>query len=351
MVYEDSNDLIQEEWDPWHDWGINFEEFNSAGLDLTDISSITIGFGNKESPAPGGSGWVYFENIRLWPLRCRGEYSDSSGDFTGDCFVDSNDLREFAFTWMISDGETTAESPSGAPVLWYRFDEGSGTIATDSAGDYDGNLPGEPFTPIWVTPGVPEPNAADPNYALDFDGLDDYVEVPPLNLDSNTVTISAWVKGEAPQVSFAGIVFSRDGNSCAGLSVGDSQTLVIGPTQATVHMSDGITYSCATNTANHSTEEFDGLTYVGWDEESGSGDRYFNGLIDDVRIYNYSLSTKEIIGLVGIEGVVYIPNILPTNLVEKVGDEGVYNPLNPDIINFKDYSVLADNWFAEILWP
>ncbi|UCC21821.1 MAG: hypothetical protein JSW23_08390, partial [Planctomycetota bacterium] len=42
MVYEDSNDLIQEEWDPWHEWGINFEEFNSAGLDLTDINSITI---------------------------------------------------------------------------------------------------------------------------------------------------------------------------------------------------------------------------------------------------------------------------------------------------------------------
>ena len=377
VEYEDPNDLIQDADDAWYEWGIRLEDFNSADVNLHDINGITIGFGNRESPQEGGDGMVYFENIRLYPLLCRGEYSDSSGDFTGDCFVDSNDLGEFSSTWMISDGEATAETPSGDPVVWYKFDEGTGMVATDSAGSYDGVLPESPSTPTWVTPGVQEPNAADPNYALDFDGIDDYVEVPPLDLNSNTVTISAWVKGEIPQVSWAGIVFSRNANSCAGLSVGESQTLayhwnwdnwswdsglvlpdnewifvalVVEPMQATLHMSDGITFSFATNIVSHDAEEFDGLTYVGWDQE-GSSNRYFNGLIDDVRIYDYCLSTGEIMGLAGVEGIVYVPNELRTNLVPKVGDEGVYNLDNPDIINLRDYAVMADSWLAEILWP
>jgi hypothetical protein len=36
----------------------------------------------------------------------------------------------------------------------------------------------------------------------------------------------------------------------------------------------------------------------------------------------------------------------------KVGDEGVYNPANVDIIDFLDYDVIADHWLeGPILWP
>jgi len=47
----------------WNEWVIELTEF--AGVDLTNVGSITIGFGTKDSPAAGGSGTMYFDDIRL----------------------------------------------------------------------------------------------------------------------------------------------------------------------------------------------------------------------------------------------------------------------------------------------
>ncbi|MEA3225934.1 MAG: hypothetical protein U9Q07_08280, partial [Planctomycetota bacterium] len=46
----------------WNEWVIDMAAF---GVDLTNINSITIGFGTKNGPAAGGQGTVYFDNIRL----------------------------------------------------------------------------------------------------------------------------------------------------------------------------------------------------------------------------------------------------------------------------------------------
>jgi len=47
----------------WNEWVINLTEF--AGADLTNVNSITIGFGTKNSPTTGGTGTMYFDDIRL----------------------------------------------------------------------------------------------------------------------------------------------------------------------------------------------------------------------------------------------------------------------------------------------
>jgi hypothetical protein len=47
----------------WNEWVIDLTEF--AGVDLTNVSTITIGFGTKNSPAAGGTGTMYFDDIRL----------------------------------------------------------------------------------------------------------------------------------------------------------------------------------------------------------------------------------------------------------------------------------------------
>jgi len=46
----------------WNEWVIDLAAF---GVDLTNVSTITIGFGTKDSPAAGGSGTMYFDDIRL----------------------------------------------------------------------------------------------------------------------------------------------------------------------------------------------------------------------------------------------------------------------------------------------
>ena len=47
----------------WNEWVIDLTEF--AGVDLANVNSITIGFGTKNGPTAGGTGTMYFDDIRL----------------------------------------------------------------------------------------------------------------------------------------------------------------------------------------------------------------------------------------------------------------------------------------------
>ncbi|MHC4147536.1 MAG: hypothetical protein ACYSUD_22570, partial [Planctomycetota bacterium] len=49
----------------WTAWAIDLTLFADQGVDLTNVDTITIGFGTKDSPAAGGSGQMYFDDIRL----------------------------------------------------------------------------------------------------------------------------------------------------------------------------------------------------------------------------------------------------------------------------------------------
>ncbi len=48
----------------WNEWVIDLQAFQ--GVNLTNVNTITIGFGTKNSPAAGGSGKMYFDDIRLY---------------------------------------------------------------------------------------------------------------------------------------------------------------------------------------------------------------------------------------------------------------------------------------------
>ena len=49
----------------WSEWKIPLTEFSNRGVALTDIDTISIGFGDRHDPQPGGSGMMYFDDIRL----------------------------------------------------------------------------------------------------------------------------------------------------------------------------------------------------------------------------------------------------------------------------------------------
>jgi hypothetical protein len=51
----------------WTDWNINLQLFADQGINLTNITSIGLGFGDRSNPQLGGSGLVYFDDIRLHP--------------------------------------------------------------------------------------------------------------------------------------------------------------------------------------------------------------------------------------------------------------------------------------------
>jgi len=64
MVYHDDPNatLI----DTWTQWNIDLTRFADQGVVLTDVSNLAIGFGDKNSPQPAGSGLVFFDDIRLY---------------------------------------------------------------------------------------------------------------------------------------------------------------------------------------------------------------------------------------------------------------------------------------------
>jgi|GEM_PF-1202219 len=53
--------------DVWTEWTIPLQAFADQGVNLADVNTISIGFGNKTAPQAGGSGKMYFDDIRLYP--------------------------------------------------------------------------------------------------------------------------------------------------------------------------------------------------------------------------------------------------------------------------------------------
>jgi len=73
VVYH--NDSAVTQTGKWTEWVIDLQEFANQGVNLTNVSTITIGFGTKNGAVPGGgSGTMYFDDIRLLqPAETAGE--------------------------------------------------------------------------------------------------------------------------------------------------------------------------------------------------------------------------------------------------------------------------------------
>ncbi|TKJ35923.1 MAG: hypothetical protein CEE38_12985 [Planctomycetes bacterium B3_Pla] len=63
VVYHDDPDAAQT--GRWTEWVIDLQAFADQGVDLTNVNTIAIGFGTKGSPAAGGSGTLFIDEIRL----------------------------------------------------------------------------------------------------------------------------------------------------------------------------------------------------------------------------------------------------------------------------------------------
>jgi len=50
----------------WTEWRIDLQEFAAQGVNLANVNTISIGFGDKNNLQADGSGKVYFDDIRLY---------------------------------------------------------------------------------------------------------------------------------------------------------------------------------------------------------------------------------------------------------------------------------------------
>jgi hypothetical protein len=53
----------------WTQWTIDLTRFTDQGVNLTNVTSITLGLGNRNNPVAGGSGMMFFDDIRLYALQ------------------------------------------------------------------------------------------------------------------------------------------------------------------------------------------------------------------------------------------------------------------------------------------
>jgi hypothetical protein len=210
-------------------------------------------------------------------------------------------------------GFTPNTDPSLA-ALW-KLDEGSGTTAADSSGN--GNTGTLTNGPVWV--------AGQIDGALQFDGSNDYVACgngASLNLNSQ-VTLAAWIN---PNTAGNGAhqIFVAKGDNSYALKHNTGNYMEFNIYDGTWYTARGPAVTAATFNGvwHHVAGTYDGTTlkiYINGElqpaiaseshtgdidssatavsigrDSDGGGRRYFNGLIDDVRIYSRALTVEEI---------------------------------------------------------
>jgi len=50
----------------WTAWNIDLTRFADQGVNLANVNTITLGLGNRNNPVAGGTGMMYFDDIRLY---------------------------------------------------------------------------------------------------------------------------------------------------------------------------------------------------------------------------------------------------------------------------------------------
>jgi len=217
------------------------------------------------------------------------------------------------FSFAIDASAETIDPPvidQSSLVLWLKFNEGNGTTAYDSSGN--GNN-GTIYGATWTTGRY--------GYGLSFDG-DDYIEVAnseSLNFSTtNAITISVWFKEDqiidwSQFVVKSGVfslrhgggddIYAQIGDGVNPQGVGYVSGYCIGDKVGKwIHAVFVYDYSAQraelwVNGAKVKTS----LNWVGTFEQIGSntnpvkiGASAFNGIIDEVHIYNRALNETEI---------------------------------------------------------
>jgi hypothetical protein len=57
----------------WTQWDIDLTRFADQGVNLANVNTISLGFGDKSNPQAGGSGMMFFDDIRLYPRPAVGD--------------------------------------------------------------------------------------------------------------------------------------------------------------------------------------------------------------------------------------------------------------------------------------
>ena len=331
-------------------------ESGSAAVTLDGTASDD---GQPDPPAQLSYTWTVIEGPSDVSYNPSNQVEDPTVTFTA--------AGDYVFELMVSDGladvndvvtvQVYSEAYTGLIAHW-ALDETGGTTAVDSVGGHDGTLAGDP---VWSPEGKL-------NGAILLDGDGDYINCGG-GTDANAlswadltdeITVSAWMKGTFDK-SWQAIVNKGDSSwrlfrDCVN---GDSDNASF--TCSDVGgVASGSTGSVSDNQWHHVVGTYDGVylniyvdgllagsqrydqraiavndynVFIGGDEQF-PGQREFNGLIDEVRIYEIGLPADRVLDLFIAEG-----GQNSCGLDYLVGD------VNGDCyVNIFDFADMAANW-------
>jgi hypothetical protein len=258
--------------------------------------------------------------------------SDHKVIITGDNLIDSYEYVQLSDNeqgalkvisadgqwWILADKDADKNTVVAADniIRWYKFEESTGTTASDSASGIDGTLLDSFTFDSNVVPGKIGYRG------LAFDGTGERIEVDDLDLPSNyQFSVSLWAStlGDFNGTSTSwGYLITKDQftgaapyNMAVRRSDGKFYCYVSGDSvNANTAMNDGEWHHCVmvisgNNLSNYFNGAFQDNILVDHDQvnnenftigssDAGSGYRPFSGNIDDVRVYNKALSSEEV---------------------------------------------------------
>ncbi|NLH15835.1 MAG: LamG domain-containing protein, partial [Phycisphaerae bacterium] len=264
------------------------------------------------------------------------------GDIDGNCRVDIGDLVELSYDWL-----WRPDYPALKLGGFWKLDESSGQTALDSS---PGNHPGMLKNgPVW------QPTAGRINGCLQFDGVNDYVNLGAvLNPADGPFTVCLWFKGGEAKKTLLGQAdgsgFGRDWLQID--TNGYLRTMLIDalpvPLTGNILVTGDQDWHHAALVWNGSKRKLyvdgvldvedaspllgnllgcTGSLYLGATRGLASVN-FWSGSLDEVRIYTRALSVSEISGLV----YPCQPNPKPADFNCSEG------------VDFSDLAVLASNW-------
>jgi len=278
--------------------------------------------------------------------------------------VNYKELDVMVADWLVGD------RLSPPLMAWHRLDEGFGTTTQDSSGN--GNFGTLIGGPLWRAGHIGAGS-------LQFDGADDEVEVPysPKLNRADTFTVLAWINLAPGGTGHRAVVSCRDDfpargyilyvqpdntpslwigygytnawYSATGPALTDSQWIHVAGTydDGTLRLYvDGVEEAEAT-AATYGVNTTQELLIGAGSNEGPTHDYFFQGPIDDVRIYDRALSQSEIASI--MDGT--LGSVSELHPLRSLAELSTDEPEGSRAVNLKDFAVLLSRWLDVELWP
>ncbi|MFH1601459.1 MAG: DUF2341 domain-containing protein [Candidatus Shapirobacteria bacterium] len=280
----------------FHWWGTNTDSdlrfcLSNGTLidcDIHDIGALTIGEWNHYSVTWNGTNVKWYingRNVETDQNTISAQLSDNPfyiGGCSFGCSTNQNWDGMLDHVRIYNYARTPAQIAwdynRGEPVGHWKLDEGEGITAYDASGNGNNGTLNNLESADWVE--------AKYNTGLDLDGADEYVSIG--STASNIKTLSFWAK---PSSTTQKIIELSASDS---VEISSGTVTITGFGTETVYVDGKLSTSFPDTNWHHVTIISSSDITANTPNIGKIAGDYFSGQIDDVRIYNYALTSQQI---------------------------------------------------------